>query len=198
MSESGPEKKATEEFARIVAQVGVPRNTLYFILLGMISSARKLLTKAVREGCPSADAHCVDFTDVPAGTELGLSHEKGGFTFDSLDKTPLRVIGWGIPTGQSKLAVRHEGVRIKFPYAITWVAVRGAQYTSNPLVLRAFHEGEQVAETVAPPEENTLHLLRASADVMTSAIVSGGGNEGLLFDVCIPYEAEPGAAGESQ
>ncbi|MGC9335271.1 MAG: hypothetical protein ACP5JJ_14045 [Anaerolineae bacterium] len=197
MSESGLEK-TTEEFARIVSQVGIPRNTLYYILLGLISSARKLLTKAVRAGCPSADAHCVDFTDVQAGTELGLTHEKDGFTFESLDKTPLRVIGWGIPTGQSKLAVRHDGVRIKFPYATTWVAVRGAQYTSNPLVLRAFHEGEQVAEVVAPAEQNTLHLLRAGAEVMTSAIVSGGGNEGLLFDVCIPYEAEPGAAGEGE
>lgn len=198
MSESEFDK-TTEQFARMVTQVGFPHNTLYFILLGVISSARKLLTKAVREGCPSADAHCVDFTDVPAGTELGLSHEKGGFTFTSLDKSPLRVIGWGVPTGQSKLAVRQEGVRIKFPYPTSRVAVRGAQYTSNPLLLRAFHDGEQVAETVAPPEENTLHLLRAEADVMTSAVVSGGGNEGLLFDVCIPYEAKPGtAAGESE
>jgi hypothetical protein len=193
MSESGLDR-TTGEFARMVAHVGNPHNTLYFILLGAISSARKLLTKAVREGCPWADANCVNFVDEQAGTELGPSYEKHGFAFEAIDGKPLRVIGWGVPTGQSKLEVRQEGVRIQIPYATSWVAMSGGQYTSSPLVLRAFCEDEQVAEVVAPLEGNTLHLLRAEAEVITSVTVSGGGNEGLLFEVCIPYEAESGAA----
>ena len=191
---SDAELKPAAEFSRLVTRVEMPKGILFYIVLGAISTARKLLTKAVHEGCPECEARrCTNFTHIKAGTELGVETTQDGFRFVALDNLPLRVIGWGVPEGQSKLGIRSEGCEIHLPAPSPWAYVRGAQYTSTPLLLQAFAGEQLLMETYSPEGENELHLLSVKGEDIDRLVLSGGGNEGLLFDICVaPLEDEPG------
>jgi hypothetical protein len=187
MAEERP-KIPPQELVKVLSRAGVPQSILFYVVLGMISAVRKLVHKSIAAGCPLEDTNCVNFTSVQPGTELEPSFEKEGFTFTAMDKEPLRMIGWGVPPGQSKLLVRQDGVEIRLPYPTDQVVVRGAQYTSQPLVLQAYDDGDLVNEVTAPAVENVLHTLVAEGAGITRVVLSGGGGEGLLFDVCIPKQ----------
>jgi hypothetical protein len=187
---NAPEASA-EDLAKMLSRAGVPQSVFFYVVLGMIAGARKLIFKAIAEGCPSEDMHCVDFTNAQAGTTLGVSVEREGFTFTSVDKQPLRAVGWGVPPGQTKLAVPEAGIEIRLPAAANRVVVRGAQYTGRPLEVRAYDDGDMVSQARAPDVQNVLHTLSVEAASIRRVVVSGGGNEGLLFSVCVPRPATP-------
>ncbi len=190
---SDAEMKPAAEFSRLVTRVEMPKGILFYILLGAISTARKLLTKSVHEGCPRCGPErCTDFTAIKAGTELGVDYTQDGFRFIALDNVPLRVIGWGVPEGQSKLAIREDGCEIHLPEPSPWAFVRVAQYTGTPLVLKAFAGDQMLMDTVSPEAENVLHTLSVKGENIDRLVLSGGGNEGLLFDVCVaPLDETP-------
>src|SRR6266849_3499508 len=79
---------SAEELAKVLSRAGVPQNVFFFVVLGMISGARKLIFKAVAESCPEDDLHCVDFADQKAGTTLEASLERAGFRFTAVDRQP--------------------------------------------------------------------------------------------------------------
>jgi len=182
-------KTSPQETVKFLSRAGVPQSIFFYVVLGVIAAARKLLHTAVAAGCMPGDVTCVDFTDVDAGTELASPFEKEGFTFNALDQQELRIIGWGVPSGQAKLLVRNDGVGVELPYPANRVAVRGAQYTRQPLVLKAYDDdGEMVDEATAPAVENVLHSLVAEGATITRIALRGGGGEGLLFDICVPTQ----------
>lgn len=180
-----------EDLAKLLAKAGVPQSVFFYVVLGVISGARKLLIKAVETGCPPGDTNCVDFTSVQPGTDLKSPVQRGTFIFTSLDNRPLHIIGWGLPTGQSKLLIYTGGIEIRLPYPADQVIVRGAQYTKQPLVLSAFNNDQQIDQVTAPVVENILHKLKVKGTDITHVVLTGGGNEGLLFDVCIPKQETP-------
>jgi len=188
MSEKPPQGLSSEEPASLLPSIGVPQSVLFYIALGAISTARKLLMKAIAVGCPLDEENCVDFTDIQPGTELNPVTERGGFTFTALDKKPLRIIGWGVPSGKSKLQIRPDGVEVRLPYPTERVTMRGAQYTGHPLVLQAYNNGDLLDEATAPPVEDVLHTLVAEGTEITRVVLKGGGGEGMLFTLCIPRQ----------
>jgi hypothetical protein len=176
---------SNEDLQRMLSRSGVPQSIFFYIILGVISSARKLMIKAAQEGCPPEDMACVDFTDIQAGTELDSPYQVKGLTFNASGGEKLRVIGWGVPVGQSKLSLPQKGLEISFSYPTKRVLVRCAQYTSQPLMLQGFDGDQQVAQVSAPPVQNQLHTLKIESDNFTRIMLSGAGNEGLLYQVCI-------------
>lgn len=185
MTEERP-KTPAQDLAEVLSRTGVPQSVLFYVVLGIISTARKLVYKSVAEGCPLGNRNCVDFTDVQPGTEFDPVFERQGFTFTAMDEEPLRVVVWGVPPGQSKLLLRDPGVEIQLPYPSDKVVVRGAQYTSQPLVLKAYSNDNLVQEMTSPTDQDKLHTLGVEGQGITRIAISGGGGEGLLFDVCIP------------
>jgi len=188
MPEDQPQP-SLEELAKSLSRAGVPRSILFYVILGVISGARKLMTKAALAGCPPDDTSCVDFTDVAPGTDLDATVQKQGFAFTATQAGSLGVVGWGMPTGKSKLRVPEKGVQVRLPYAVGRVTARVAQSTAEPVWLRAYHDSDLIGEKSAPAVVNALHTLTVEGEDITLVAIGGGQNEGVLLDLCIPAQA---------
>lgn len=134
---------------------------------------------------PKAEEMCVDFTDLQQGTEIPALYDKDGFTFHVLDRQSQRIVAWGVPTGQSKLLLGVADLVVVLPFPANQVTLQVAQYTGNPVVIAALDsDGKVVGNATAPSIQNFLHKLKVSAAGMLQLRVTGGGGEGLLFQVC--------------
>jgi hypothetical protein len=169
-----------------LARAGVPQTVFFYVVLGAISGMRKVMLKAAQAGCPPNEMVCFDFTTIAAGTEFDSPFEQEGFVFSSVDQSALRAVGWGVPVGRSKLAVPAKGLDILLPYPVEWATVRGAHYALQPLTLQGAHDETLRDSVTGPPENNVLHELTVRGESINRLVVTGGGGEALLFDVCIP------------
>jgi PKD repeat protein len=134
---------------------------------------------------PKPEQVCVDFTDLRPEMEVPSVYDKDKFTFSTLDKQYQRIIIWGVPTGQSKLLLGPVGLAITLPCVANEVTLQVAQYTSHAIAVTALNSaGNVVGKATAPPIQDTLHRLKISAAGIVQLRVTGGGGEGLLFQVC--------------
>jgi hypothetical protein len=134
---------------------------------------------------PERQVVCADFTDLQPGTELPSVYNKGGFTFRTLDKQPQYIVAWGVPIGQTKLALRGQGLVIDLPFPSDLVRVRASHYTGTPVKVTALSsDGSVLGNVTAPPQQATLHTLEFVVPGIVRLHVTGGGGEALLFEVC--------------
>ncbi len=134
---------------------------------------------------------CVDFTDLKPGTELPAVYEKLGFTFIALDQQPLRIVAYGPPGGESKLALRSRGILVKLPFVANRVRVELGVNTSSPVVVLALGStGQQVGVATAPAGQDLQVVEIAAADILRVQISARSG-EDTLFRICA-WEAQPG------
>jgi hypothetical protein len=134
---------------------------------------------------PPREEVCVDFTGLEPGTEVPAVYDKSGFTFAALDQQPQPIVAWGVPMGQSKLLLRAGRLTIDLPFPSDFVRVRVAQHTGQPIEITAENSaGDVVGHAQALSTEATLHTLEIAAPGIVRLLVSGGGGEALLFEVC--------------
>src|SRR5207302_7456486 len=96
---------------------------------------------------------CVDWTSDREPHTLGPEYAAKGFLFHSLHERPLRVVTWGAPQGEGKLAFWREGVSIRLPCRARRVMLLLGLYTGEPVEVRAMNEaGSGVAEAGVPQQ----------------------------------------------
>jgi len=140
---------------------------------------------------PEGREACVDWKDEQEARDVGPVYEKDGFTFQSMSQEPLRIVRWGAPDGQGKLAIPRRGVRVGMPFVADRVVAHVGIYAGKPIDMKAIDaEGGTVGQATTRPEEDETQTLEVKAEGITRLMLSGGGNEALLIDLCA-YQ-EPG------
>lgn len=140
---------------------------------------------------PQPRAQCVDWKDVKEPTRVGSDHERNGFVFHAVSPPPMQLAFWGPPPGQAKLQFPEKGLQVELPFAADRVVAHVVSGTSRPVRLQAFDAQQgRIADVQTPAGAQGLQALEARAAGMRSLYVSGGGNEGLLVDLCIYAEGE--------
>ncbi len=135
---------------------------------------------------PQEESVCVDWKEERKPSRLGAEHRKNGFTFRLLAPPPMQIATWGPPPNQGKLQFPARGVLVDLPFAADRVVAHVFSGTREPIRLQAFDAGQtKVADVATPGASGVAQTLEASATGMTSLVLSGGGNEGLLTDLCI-------------
>jgi hypothetical protein len=135
---------------------------------------------------PEERAQCVDWADSSEAQDVGRVYQKEGFTFQSFAKDGLRIVLWGIPEKQGKLALPAKGLRIRLPFEANRIEAHVVLYTGRPVQVSAMDNGGNLLGRDTTPEaQRQIHTLQVRAEGITSLEFAGGGNEGLLVKLCV-------------
>ena len=128
---------------------------------------------------------CVDFTDQRPDTDLPPVYDKQSFVFSTLDKQPLSIVGYGPPSGQSKLALR-RGVMVDLPFAATDVRVKIGLNAGSPVVVLAVSEAGEIVDRAEtdPQQSGSLVPLALSGAGIVRLQISSRSGEDTLYEVC--------------
>lgn len=134
---------------------------------------------------PRQEAICVDWKEDLKPRRLDDPYEKNGFVFRSQTQLPLHIAVWGPPANQGKLQFPARGLIVTLPCIAGRVTAHVYSGTSQPIRLLALDaNGQPVGEASAPGGGNAIHTLDITASGIAALGLFGGGNEGLLIDLC--------------
>lgn len=129
---------------------------------------------------------CVNWADEKKPTRLPDDYQKAGFKFKSRSGLPLMIAFWGDPANVGKLQFPEDGVEIALPFEANHAIARVLSGTSKPVQMDAFDaSGNRVGQAISPPNQPGIAPLQIDAEGMIGLVISGGGNEGLLIELCI-------------
>jgi len=131
---------------------------------------------------PKRGDTCVNFADLNPKTRLPAVFEKGGFTFESMDKGPQLIVAWGLPLGTSKLFV-HAGVIIHLPFIADRVQLEGSWGGGPPLKAIARSSANAVVGQAVAQQIPSVQTLEINAQDIALVELHGGG-ESTLISVC--------------
>ncbi len=131
---------------------------------------------------PTERQACVDWKDETKPTRQPGDYQKAEFTFRSLTGMPLMIAFWGNPANQGKLQFPEKGVEILLPFEANRVVAHGISGTTRPLQMDAFdRNGVHLGRVL---QQQSIPTMEVQAEGITTLMISGGGNEGLLIDLC--------------
>jgi hypothetical protein len=149
---------------------------------------------------PKPQRHCVDWREEQRPRMLGPTYEKSGFSFASLDEAPLRIVVWGEPSGQGKLALPPKALEVKLPIVGSHVIAHVVLATGDAIRMRAFDESHApVGQAQSSSQTTAPQALVISAPGVASLLFTGGGREGAVIDICVDAAAphEPDGASDT-
>jgi len=141
---------------------------------------------------PAERRACVDWKDERKPARLEGDYQKAGFTFKSRTGMPLLIAFWGDPANQGKLQFPSRGVRVFLPFEAGRVVAHVLSGTAKPVRMEAFDQaGAKLGQVSSSSSQPGIATLEIGADGIAGLMISGGGNEGLLIDLCA-YRAAVG------
>lgn len=145
---------------------------------------------------PREESKCVDWKAAAAPERVGTRHARDGFVFVAMAQMPLQIAMWGPPPGQGKLQFPAKGLDVAIPFVAGRAVARVASGTRQAIRMQALDaQGNRVGDVAAPADAATIHTLEVRAAGIASLRFVGGGNEGLLIDLCI-YRTVAGESAE--
>lgn len=134
---------------------------------------------------PREESACVDWKEEKEPLQVGGDYQKNRFTFRSPSQQPLQIVIWGAPPNQGKLLIPRRGVQIQLPFTADRVVAHVVLYTSQPIAMEAFNaSGIEVACATSHLAQGAIQTLDIKAAGMVVLLLSGGGGEGLLVNLC--------------
>lgn len=139
---------------------------------------------------PQNQRACVDWKGEREARTLPDDYQKDGFTFKSLTVLPLMLVTWGDPQKQGKLQFPERGMQVALPFTAGRAIARVVSYTGKPVRMQAFDGGgAALGQAVSSANSSGQPaVLEIDAPGMTRLVFTGGGNEGLLVELCISQE----------
>lgn len=134
---------------------------------------------------PRPEGVCVHWRDEQRPRRLDEPYEKDGFVFRSQLRIPLQIATWGPPSGQGKLQFPARGVTVTLPFEAERVVAQVYSGTSQPVRIVALDAaGQAIADATAPGGTNAIQSVEVAAPGIVVVVIMGGGNEGLLIELC--------------
>ena len=141
---------------------------------------------------PKPERHCVDWRAEERPRVIGPTFQQDGFAFASLGGDPLRIAVWGDPVGQGKLALPRKTLEVKVPIVAGHVTAHVLSQGGDPVRMEAFDATHvRVGQAQASLGLGTPQLLDISAAGIAVLLFTGGGQEGLLIDICADAGTAP-------
>jgi hypothetical protein len=140
---------------------------------------------------PEDKAVCVDWKDEDRPRMVSSPYEKDGFIFMASGQEPLRIVMWGAPPGQMKLALPRL-LHVQLPFASDRVVAHVWTPEKQKIGMEARSASNSVLG-VATTNGTSTSVAPEALEIRTGGIASlvfaGGGKEGTLVDICI-YRGE--------
>ena len=139
---------------------------------------------------PKEKRACVDWKAEREPRTIQGDYPRAGFTFKSLTPMPLMIAIWGDPPNQGKLQFPDRGMQVALPFTANHAVADVVSYTGKPIRMQAFDSaGAKLGEAVSPANSSgKIVTLEIAVEGMTTLVFNGGGNEGLLIDLCVSQE----------
>jgi hypothetical protein len=141
---------------------------------------------------PKPQRHCTDWRAEGRPRVIGPTFEQDGFAFASLGGDPLRIVIWGDPVGHGKLALPRKALQVKLPFVAGHVTAHVLSAGKDPVRMEAFDAAQvRVGQAQGSLGSSAPQQLDISAAAMSALIFTGGGQEGLLIDICADAGTAP-------
>lgn len=141
---------------------------------------------------PRDERRCVDFRPEKPH-ELGPEADFDAFGFTSLDQRSLRVVSAGTPPSGA-LRIPAKGLQVTLPFSSRRVIAEIGTYTHQPVSMIALDgSGQRVAEAIS--SMNQVEKLEVEAGEIVWVVLSDGGNESVLFELCAERTVADGTNG---
>lgn len=131
------------------------------------------------------ESRCVDWREESPGTQLAEPLARRGFAVSSPGRQGLQTVGWGLPDRATALLLPHDGLMVRPPWPAARVTASVAQYTSQPVRLRARDADDvDVGVDVGTAAQGDVQLLTVTAPRIAAIMLDGGGGEAVVAEVC--------------
>ena len=139
---------------------------------------------------PRIEQQCVDWNRIDPLPPADVQITVDGITFLSRDGQPLRIVQYGRPENQTKLAIPNPaGVRTIWAEPATEVEALVSGFPDEPIDMRAFDSaGMAVGADTNNQPTNELRTLNIQAPNITVVEIRGGGR-GTLSRICLTRQA---------
>ena len=128
---------------------------------------------------------CLDWKAQKEAKELGQQFTDQGFAFQSLTKTTLTLVTYGIPAGQAKLLLPGRGIDVGLPFVASRVVATIVRYSDERLTMEARDlTGTSLEITAATGGLNSIETLEIDKPGISAVRFIGGGNRALLIELC--------------
>lgn len=135
---------------------------------------------------PTTKQQCVDWNQVDPLPPVDIQMTVDGLTFLSQDGEVLRIVQYGQPEGQTKLAIPNpNGLRIIWTEPVIEVEALVSGFPDEPINMRAFNsEGLAVGADTSSQSPDGLRTLTIQATDITVVEIRGG-IRGTLSRICL-------------
>jgi hypothetical protein len=137
-----------------------------------------------------AELPCVDFYGYPDNAKPGRVFEIRGVRFTALGANEPFVND--VATGVHGLAFDQDGIQIDLPRPASVVTLTAGSWTPEPLEITALDGDGNVVDQTTVPGDNSVHTIKLTGQGIASVVITGGGREGVLVEICADTIPEPG------
>ncbi|WP_116127895.1 PKD domain-containing protein [Lewinella sp. IMCC34183] len=126
---------------------------------------------------------CLDFSTFEFGTTFERAFTFHDFVLSPVSG-PLRIVDYGAPPEELKLAFGDKGVEITFPRATDAFSLLVNNYAGRSLEVSLLREGEVTEQRVEIVYQDAKQFIYTSPGT-TGVRVAGGGNEAAVVRICL-------------
>jgi len=127
-------------------------------------------------------SRCTDFNNYPDNTQMPQVSTIDGLTITALG--PNAPFVNDIAPGVHGLQFASAGLQIDLLAPAHKVTMTVGSYTSEPLKISALDANGSQVDDVTVPGDNSVHTITLSGQGIIQIMISGGGEEGILVDLC--------------
>ncbi|MGZ4722762.1 MAG: PKD domain-containing protein [Ilumatobacteraceae bacterium] len=128
---------------------------------------------------------CIDWRAEKESRRLVTPYERDGFVFEADKGVDLRVVTWGAPPDEGKLALPDSGVDIGLPQPSQRIVATVAVHTHDAVTVTAVAaDGQPIAEASSTARTGNMDRVVVEGESIARVRIGGGGNEGLLIRLC--------------
>ena len=130
----------------------------------------------------SVTFRCADFNNYPDDTKMPQVSTINGFTITALG--PDAPFVNDIDTSVHGLQFDPAGLQIDLLAPAHTVTMTVGSWTSEPLKITALDANGNQVDQVTVPGDNSAHTITLSGQNITQIVITGGGYEGILVELC--------------
>jgi len=82
------------------------------------------------------------------------------------------------------LQFHNNGVQVDLPAKVSQAEMKVASFTSASLDIVALDNSGNMVGNAQAPGDNAVHLLHLAGQDITKLVITGGGNEGVIVEIC--------------
>lgn len=143
---------------------------------------------AAQSGLGNSPAACIDFLAYPDNTVLGNFFIINNVRFRSLGGMVPFVNVFADMAGNPVHGAQfsNTGLLVKLPAGVPSISVEMGVFAAPQVIVRAINAAGGIEDAVVVPNDNLLHTitLTSAVDPIVRLRFNGGGNEGVINEIC--------------